>query len=126
MYRLKQRVSLLLGRFGLAPLHVRSILTDSYSVRSKYVHGGKKDQKYDKKFTQPKLEELFGQTAEIARLSFLIHFQIEQFSLYEKKELFKLLEDAAIDDRELIHLDDVCNKVRLISSAKIPMAEKNV
>lgn len=119
-YRLKQRVSLLLGRFGFAPQNVRSILADAYSVRSKYVHGGKTKGKFTKKFPRTTLEKLFDQVADMARLAFLINFQIETSPVPKEKELYMLLEDAAIDDRARHLLDELCKQVAFISSVRIP------
>lgn len=94
-YRLRIRVSKLLGLLGYDPHEVKERVNDAYGIRSIFMHGGhldyKKKRKLESKYKDVKA--LLLSVLDYLRISIIINLII----LKEKEEFIDLIDDSLVD-----------------------------
>lgn len=109
-YRLRIRVSKLLGLMGYDPYEVKSKINDAYGIRSTFLHGGhldyKKKRKLESKYKDIKV--LLLSILEYLRISILIMILLPK----EKIEFIDLIDDSLIDNEKENILSSITSGVR--------------
>jgi len=96
-YRLRMRVSKLLGLLGYNPDEIEERMKDAYEVRSKYVHGGILKSKESRK-----LEGKYGDINEFTKtiINYLRASIVALFRRPSKASLIKKIDDSFLDSRK--------------------------
>ncbi len=89
-HRLSYRVAKFASIFNLDPLNVRKDTKTAYSIRSKYLHEGKTDQK-----TKDENSKLFQKLLVLSKVS-LLYFCEALSKDYDRKQLLQLLDDSLL------------------------------
>ncbi|MCX9089831.1 MAG: HEPN domain-containing protein [Candidatus Methanoperedens sp.] len=94
-YRLRIRISKLLGLLGYDPHEIKERINDAYGIRSIFMHGGhldyRKKRKLDSKYKDVKT--LLLSVLDYLRISIILNMLI----LKEKEEFIDLIDDSLID-----------------------------
>lgn len=97
-YRLRIRISKLLGSLGYDPLKVKEIINDAYGIRSTFLHGGhlndKKTKKLEAKYKDSKI--LLYSILDYLRISIIMMILLPE----EKVKLIDLIDDSLIDNKK--------------------------
>lgn len=108
-YRLGNRVAKLAGNLGHAPLHVRDSITDAYSLRSLFAHGGhlshKKKMKLEKRMS---VHSLLLESCEYLRLGIICYMMLH----IEKDALIDLIDEAFLTKTSGDKLSGMLNTTR--------------
>ncbi len=104
-FRLKNRIAKMITKYNGSPLQIRDLISDSYKIRSSFVHGdGSK--KVIKKYKNPD-KEIFQQLVHILHISILSQL----FLNIQKKDLLNLLDDSLIDSQKDKELETIIEKL---------------
>jgi hypothetical protein len=108
-YRLRIRISKLLGTLGYDPYEVKERINDAYGIRSTFLHGGHLDEKKTKK-----LEAKYKDT-KILLYSILDYLRISIIMMIllpkKKVELIDLIDDSLIDSKKEEKLSSITSGV---------------
>jgi len=82
-------------------------------VRSKYVHGAT-----PKKLSHEELARLLRETAEYARVGFLIWAQLTAQGQHKRENILRALDEAMVDDGARGQLEGWCNHIDFARNLK--------
>jgi len=109
-FRLKIRVSKLLGKYGFEPIKIKRIIRDAYSIRNFYVHGGmlSYEDKSELEHKYGNLNELLKIILDYLRISILIMIFIRK----NKPEFIDSIDNSLIDIEKDSQIENLLKNIK--------------